>query len=251
MANPERSFRCSSFALCLVALSLDWGASAQTVPPPATKCPASPAAENKGCQAPAAPAQQFPYPGEKNEVTTGPSSPVSPLPTSPTTAVQPSTPPTPPAGPAKQFPYPGEDPESGAASTGSSSSSASSAPDAADPNVPDAASSPLKDAGSEGQTTRRRLPKVERLQSDEDRESEDLDIAKYYLSAGNPMAAYLRSKDAVKLKPRDPDAHFLLAQSAEKLRKHDEAVSEFGAYLQMEPDGDHAKAAQRSLAVLH
>lgn len=89
------------------------------------------------------------------------------------------------------------------------------------------------------------------LQNDDDRESEDLDVAKYYLSAGNPMAAYLRSRDALKLKPTDPEAHFSLAQAAEKLKKHDEAVAEFKAYLQLEPDGPHVKAAQRSLASLH
>ena len=108
----------------------------------------------------------------------------------------------------------------------------------------------MKDAGSDGQFTRRKLPKVERLQSDEDRESEDLDIAKYYLSAGNPMASYLRAKDALKIKPTDPDAHFALAQAAQKLKKHDEAVSEFKAYLQLEPDGDHVKAVRQSLAEL-
>ena len=89
------------------------------------------------------------------------------------------------------------------------------------------------------------------MQSDEDRESEDLEIARYYLSAGNPMAAYLRAKDALKIKPTDPDAHFSLAEAAQKLKKRDEAVSEFKAYLQLEPDGDHVKAAQRSLADLH
>ncbi len=109
----------------------------------------------------------------------------------------------------------------------------------------------MKDAGSDGQFKRRKLPKVERLQSDEDRENEDLDVGKYYLSSGSPMAAYLRAKDALKLKPTDADAHFLLAQAAEKLKKRDEAVSEFKAYLQLEPDGDHVKAAQHSLAELH
>ena len=156
---------------------------------------------------------------------------------------------------AKQFPYPGEDPESGSASSSSSSSnsSPSSSPPGADPVAApaDTSGSPLKDAGSEGENTRRRkLPKVTKLQNDEDRESEDLDIAKYYLSAGNPLAAYLRSKDATKLKPNDPEAHFSLAQAAAKLKKHDEAVSEFQAYLQLEPDGQHVKAARKLLADL-
>ena len=97
---------------------------------------------------------------------------------------------------------------------------------------------------------RRKLPKVTKLQSDDDREAEDLEVAKFYLDAGNPMAAYLRSKDAVKLKPDDAEAHFSLAEAAAKLKKRDEAVAEFQAYLKIEPDGGHVKAVQRSLAQL-
>ena len=109
----------------------------------------------------------------------------------------------------------------------------------------------MKDAGSEGENThRRKLPKVTKLQSDEDRELEDLDVAKYYLSAGSPMAAYLRSKDAVKLKPSDAEAHYSLAQAAAKLKKHDEAVAEFQLCLQLEPDGEHVKAVRKELAEL-
>ncbi len=92
---------------------------------------------------------------------------------------------------------------------------------------------------------------MSKLQSDDDRETEDLDVAKYYFSAGSPNAAYLRSKDAVKLKPTDPEAHFSLGQAAAKLKKHDEAVAEFQQYLALEPDGDHAKAVKQALAELH
>lgn len=105
--------------------------------------------------------------------------------------------------------------------------------------------------GSEGETRRRKLPKVTKLQSDDDREAEDLDVAKFYLGEGNSMAAYLRSRDAVKLKPDDPEAHFSLAQAAAKLKKHDEAVAEFQQYLKLEPGGDHVKSARKSLAELH
>lgn len=226
-----------------------------TTPNPPANCSSTQATEAKPCPAPATPSQQFPYPGEKDDPAAAPATP-APQTSSPTASSTPSTDAPPPANapspsPAKQFPYPGEDPESTSSTSSSSSSSSSNAgnPDAAAPS--DASKSPLKDAGSDGQFTRRKLPKVERLQTDDDRESEDLEIAKYYLSAGNPMASYLRAKDAIKIKPTDPDAHFSLAQAAEKLKKHDEAVSEFKAYLQLEPDGLHVKSAQRSLAELH
>lgn len=198
-------------------------------------------------------AQQFPYPGEQPDSAATPDAPAKPRGTPPASADAPALSGGTAPSAAKQFPYPGEDPEIGSSTSGSSSSSSSSNPSGADPATAptDAKDSPLKDAGSEGENTRRhKLPKVTKLQSDEDRESEDLDVAKYYMSAGSPMAAYLRSKDAVKLKPSDPEAHFSLAQAAAKLKKHDEAVAEFQQYLQLEPDGQHVKDARKLLADL-
>ena len=91
---------------------------------------------------------------------------------------------------------------------------------------------------------------MRQLQSDEDRENEDLDVAKYYLQAGNHQAAYLRAKDAVHLQPADSDAHYLLGAAAQHLGKKDEAKSEYAAYLKLDPDGDKAKTVQRELAAL-
>ncbi len=237
-------------ALCLAAAAL-----AQVPAPAAAKCPGSSATEGKPCPPPPSTAQQFPYPGEQPN---SPATPERPAPANPQ-ATTPATPDAPGStggtapSAAKQFPYPGEDPEIGSSSSSSSASSSSASGSGGDPAAApgDASNSPLKDAGSEGENTRRRkLPKVTKLQSDEDRESEDLDVAKYYLSAGSPMAAYLRSRDAVKLKPTDPEAHFSLAQAAAKLKKHDEAVAEFQQYLQLEPDGQHVKDARKLLADL-
>lgn len=64
------------------------------------------------------------------------------------------------------------------------------------------------------------------------------------------QAAYLRGKDAMKFQPDDPEAHFAVAEIAEKLKKRDEALIEFTAYLKLDPDGEHKKAAQSALARL-
>nr|WP_246302094.1 tetratricopeptide repeat protein [Granulicella arctica] len=51
--------------------------------------------------------------------------------------------------------------------------------------------------------------------------------------------------------PNDAESHFRLAQAAEKLKKKDEAVAEYNAYLKLDPGGDWAQEAQRSLSELH
>ncbi len=79
------------------------------------------------------------------------------------------------------------------------------------------------------------------------RESEDLEIARYYMSTGNYLASLNRAKDAVRLFPDDPEAHFALALAAQKMKIKDQAIAEYQAYLKLEPDGDHAKDAQRAL----
>jgi outer membrane protein assembly factor BamD (BamD/ComL family) len=111
-------------------------------------------------------------------------------------------------------------------------------------------SSPLKDLGSDGSTAsqRRKLPKV---QDPVDRETEDLSVSKFYQDRGNFLAAYLRAQDAVKTLPDDPEAHLRLAQTAEKMKKTDEAIAEYKAYLKLDPQGEKVKAAREALAELH
>ncbi len=172
-------------------------------------------------------AERFPYPGEassnsnKTEVVSPPNSP-------------------PASAPSKQFPYPGEG--SSSTSSGSSDSSSSS-------KTSGAGSPGDEDRANEG-SIRRKLPKPERLQSDEDRAAEDLSVAKFYRESGNLQAAYLRAKDAVKVQPADPVAHFALAEISQHLHRRDEAAAEYDAYLRLEPDGDQVKAAQKALATL-
>jgi Tfp pilus assembly protein PilF len=107
----------------------------------------------------------------------------------------------------------------------------------------------LIDKGSEGSTkaSRRKLVKVESMA---DREAEDLSVSKYYVSTGNIKGAYLRAQDAVKSMPDDAEAHFALAQTAQKMNQRDQAVTEYKVYLRMDPDGEHMKAARKALAEL-
>jgi tetratricopeptide (TPR) repeat protein len=200
--------------------------------PASSRCttPASKADKQPGSAAcattPPAPnpvAERFPYPGEAKVP--------SVLATAPAQRSGDS---------AKDFPYPG-DPSS--SSSGSSNSNSSSSSSSVSGDVPPADAPPP-------QAGRRILPKVRHLQSDEDRESEDLDIAKYYRQSGNLQAAYLRAKDAVKMQPGDSEAHYALADAAQHLGKRDEAVSEYTVYLKLDPDGDRVKSVRKTLASL-
>ena len=116
---------------------------------------------------------------------------------------------------------------------------------------PDPDNPPLKDAGSHGIDTRRKLPKVKDPQTPDERFEEDLKVARFYRDKGDYNAAYLRSKDAVKTIPDDPEAHLLLAQMAQRLNKKDEAVTEYNAALKFDPTDDQKKAASKALRELH
>jgi Tetratricopeptide repeat len=231
--------------------------------PPASPAPCKVAPEPVPCAATPAkpsPADPFAFP----EAGSGSSS--SPAPS----VAAPGTPSTPAdANPAKKstaadFPFPDEvkpgsstAPDSSSGSSSSSSSSSSSNNDfPVDPNpAPDAAG--LNDKGSEGSQTpqgrhllHRLNPVGTKLLTPEEREAEDLDIAQFYTHTGDLQGAYLRSQDAVKMVPDDPDAHFALAEIALKLNKRDEAINEYTAVLKFDPSDKQAKAARKELARL-
>jgi Tfp pilus assembly protein PilF len=86
-----------------------------------------------------------------------------------------------------------------------------------------------------------------KLQSTEEREAEDLSVAKFYTDTGNLQGAYLRSQDAVKTAPDDPDAHFALAGAAQRLNKRDEAIAEYNTCLKLDPEDKEANAARKAL----
>jgi hypothetical protein len=184
-------------------------------------------------------ADQFPFPGEPES-----SAPGAPVPNAPT----PASPNTPHPSAASEHPFPGDAEPPDANSSSSSSSSSSSADNA--PATSPSDDHPWDDKGDNPRAARKKLPKVQNLQSDEDRAVEDLKVAKFYEGTGNLDAAYMRAKDAVKYQPNDPDTHFALAHIAQKMNKRDEAIAEFNTYLKLDPDGVQIKQAQKALAQL-
>jgi len=202
---------------------------------PTTDKPCPPPTEKKQPSA----AERFPFPGESQNPP-----PDAPAPNAPA----PATPNAPHSSAASEHPYPG-DASSSSSDSSSSSSSSSSSDDAPPPAASD--DHPWDDKGDKPQAAaRRKLPKVQNLQSDEERATEDLNVAKFYEQSGDLNAAYLRVKDAVKYQPNDPDTHFALAHVAQKMNKRDEAIAEFNAYLKLDPDGLKIKQAQKALAQL-
>jgi tetratricopeptide (TPR) repeat protein len=137
---------------------------------------------------------------------------------------------------------------------GSSSSSSSSADGYSssrdNTSVPDDSAPPTDKADTPRPFGRRRLPKVEKLQTDEDRVDEDVRVARFYEGKGDLNAAYIRLRDAVKTLPSDSESHYELARIAEKLNKRDEAITEYSSYLKIEPDGRNIKKAQKALGDL-
>lgn len=226
---------------------------AQTTPaqnPPAAPCPAPGQTPNqtasqtadqatKPCSPPATTAkkpsvaEQFPFPGE-------PSKPASP-PDSPGPSATPSD-------AAAQHPFPTQPPPKLPGDDSSSSSSSSGGDDSYVP--PDDNPASKGDNPPEGTSTRRKLPKVKKVQTDDERVDEDLAVAKFYLRDENYEGAYLRAKDAVKTQPEYSAAHFALGEIAQKMKKTDEAIAEFQTYLKLDPDGEKAKAAKKALAEL-
>jgi len=152
-----------------------------------------------------------------------------------------------PAEAAAQHPFPTQPPPKLPGDDSSSSSSSSGDdPSATSPgDTPTPAGDP-----PEGTSVHRRLPKVKRVQSDDERVDEDLSISKFYLKDENYEGAYLRAKDAVQIQPEYSATHFALAQVLQKMKKKDEAIAEYKTYLKLDPDGEKAKDAKRALADL-
>ncbi|MGD0445194.1 MAG: tetratricopeptide repeat protein [Edaphobacter sp.] len=233
----------------MAALLLSVACAAQTAPtqsPPAAPCPTpnqtatqTPDQTTKPCP-PAAKkstAEQFPFPGQTAKPATPPDSP-TPGATTPSDA-------------AAQHPFPTQPPPKlPGDDSSSSSSSSSSSNDDSDPTHPD--DQAFKgDNPPEGTSVHRKLPKPKHIQSDDERVDEDLSVAKFYMRDENYQGAYLRAKDAVQIQPEYSDTHFALAQIAEKMKKKDEAIAEYQTYLKLDPNGEKAKDAKKSLAELN
>jgi hypothetical protein len=231
----------------MAAFLLSVASFAQTTPaqnPPAAPCPApnqTPAQTSDQTAKPCTPAQparkpstaeQFPFPGETSKPAAPPDSPA------PTTT---------PSDAAAQHPFPTQPPPKLPGDDSSSSSSSSGD----DPNAaPDDTPASKDGDPPEGTSVHRKLPKVKKVQTDDERVDEDLYVAKFYMRDENYQGAYLRAKDAINIQPEYSAAHFALAEIAQKMKKKDEAIAEFQTYLKLDPQGEKAKAAKKALAEL-
>lgn len=248
ISKPERwGLRLGVVCVVVLGCAGAWGQYQPPPPPLTTKpcvptkkepCTAAPAVRIPAAAAPST-AEQFPFPGDSPAAKAG------------TDAAKPATGSGGGGSTADKFPFPGEaetpsSSSSSSSSASSSSSSSSSSPDAVPESPVDPEQPALKDVGSSALTRsqRRHLPKVEDL---DHREEEDLQVSHFYFTTGDYQASYLRAQDAVKIMPDDPAAHFALAQAAQRLRKNDEAIAEFGAYLKLDPGGDKVKPALKAL----
>jgi tetratricopeptide (TPR) repeat protein len=195
---------------------------------------------------------KFPFPGEAGAI--GPSTSAAPSLSGAPPAPDASSTPADKKGAAKEFPFPGDAGASPA--PGTSSSRSNSSGDDASP-VDTSAAPGLTDKGSEGSATpgrhllHRLNPVGTKLQTIDEREQEDLDVAHFYIQTGDLQGAYLRDQDAVKVAPDDPDAHIALAEIALKVNKPDVAIAEYTACLKLHPSDKEAREARKALARLN
>jgi cell fate (sporulation/competence/biofilm development) regulator YlbF (YheA/YmcA/DUF963 family) len=205
---------------------------------PSSQTPSKPCTPSAAATKKPSVAEQFPFPGEPSKPANPSDSPDTPSPAPAKNSAEtdhpfPTTPPP---------RLPGDNSSSSSSSSSDSSSSSSS-----DSDTPSDIGPPLKDEGTEGTSTHRKLPKVKKVQTDDERVDEDLTVAKFYMGDGNLQGAYLRAQDAVKVQPDYSTAHFTLAQIAQKLKKKDEAIAEFKTYLKLDPEGEKKREAQKAL----
>jgi tetratricopeptide (TPR) repeat protein len=223
----------------LGTLLLTAAAVAQSTPPqnlPPAPCPASTPNQQQDQTAkpctpahPKSAAEQFPFPGS-------PAKPATPQPATPDTPAPSTTP----SDAATQHPFP-TTPAPKLPDSDSSSSSSNDDPDATpQPPTSDDTVHP----------SRHKLPKVKKVQTDDERVDEDIYVAKFYMNDENYQGAYLRAKDAITVQPDYSLGHFTLAQVLQKMKKKDEAIAEYQLYLKLDPDGEKAKAAKQALAEL-
>ena len=126
------------------------------------------------------------------------------------------------------------------------------------------ASSSSSNPGGEGnpdadlppETGRRKLkkPSDKDIQSGslagEGRAQEDVRVGRFYLGSGNYKGAYGRFSEAVRMDPVNADAIYGLASAADGLHNRDEALTNYKLYLEIAPDGDKAKSAQKAIRAL-
>jgi len=142
--------------------------------------------------------------------------------------------------PSSDAPAPGTAAPATPDSGGYSSSGDGAAGDPAAGTLPDASARKkleLHDVGSAGH--------IDTARADNDEQ-----VADFYEKNGNYEGAYLRYKDAVTFNPDDPDAHYLMAEMAQKTGKKSDAIAQYTAGLKMDPKNKRAKEARKALTEL-
>lgn len=79
---------------------------------------------------------------------------------------------------------------------------------------------------------------------------DDLKVGRFYFKDGNYAGATARYQDALQHDPENPEAHFGLAQVLLKQNKRQDAIGHLQRYVQLAPDDEHTKEAQKLLAKL-
>lgn len=82
------------------------------------------------------------------------------------------------------------------------------------------------------------------------RAAKDISVARFYWNLGNYEGAYLRYKDAVIYAPQDAMNWFLLAESERMLGRYSKARADYQHYLQLEPNGNKSRDAQKALKTM-
>jgi Flp pilus assembly protein TadD len=85
------------------------------------------------------------------------------------------------------------------------------------------------------------------VQTSDEREIEDVEVAGFYQNDGNFKGAYLRAQEAVSLADDDPAAHLALAEAARRLGKLDEAEKHYKKCLTLDPVAKDRKTAEKAL----
>lgn len=75
----------------------------------------------------------------------------------------------------------------------------------------------------------------------------NLEVAKLYLKQKNYRGAESRLEEALAIKPSDPEAGFLWAQSLDKLQMRTEAAEAYRDYLKLQPQGKFSVQSRRAL----
>ena len=77
--------------------------------------------------------------------------------------------------------------------------------------------------------------------------SKNLEVGNFYLEKKNYRAAESRFREAVELRPLNPEANFKLAVTLDKLGQTAEACERYQAYLNLRPEGPWAADARKAL----